>query len=95
MFLHALVLLSYLAIGSALLLAMTIAVICFRPEVNDAPKSNLGYWGPKLARNKQRDVDTLTAVRAAGCKAAQSSRTGPSFRSLYAIFWECGTGDLT
>jgi hypothetical protein len=32
MFLHALVLLSYLAIGSALLLAMTIAVICLRTE---------------------------------------------------------------
>lgn len=31
-----------------------------------APKSNEGYWNPKLARNKERDAAHQTALRAAG-----------------------------
>lgn len=43
------------------------------------PKSNLGYWGPKLARNRQRDADVLAALRAAGWKVL--------------TIWECETAD--
>lgn len=30
------------------------------------PKRNSDYWGPKLARNVQRDVETTAALEAAG-----------------------------
>ena len=30
------------------------------------PKSNLGYWLPKLARNRERDAANLVALEAAG-----------------------------
>src|SRR5438552_14047694 len=30
------------------------------------PGSNLGYWGPKLLRNKERDQVTRSALEAAG-----------------------------
>lgn len=30
------------------------------------PKSNLDYWIPKIERNKQRDAESLSALRAAG-----------------------------
>ncbi|HZS55508.1 MAG TPA: very short patch repair endonuclease [Bryobacteraceae bacterium] len=30
------------------------------------PKSNLDYWGPKLARNKQRDAECSASLRAEG-----------------------------
>lgn len=45
------------------------------------PKSNLGYWGPKLTRNKQRDADVLATLRASGWKVL--------------TIWECEINDET
>lgn len=41
------------------------------------PKSNTGYWSPKLARNVQRDAEHVAALKAAG------------WRIL--IVWDCET----
>lgn len=43
------------------------------------PKSNLLYWGPKLARNVQRDARTLASLKAIKWKAL--------------VVWECETHD--
>jgi len=43
------------------------------------PKSNLNYWLPKLARNKQRDKRNIVALEALG------------WRSL--VIWECETSE--
>ncbi len=40
-----------------------------------APKSNLGYWAGKLARNVTRDAERLDALKAMGWKAL--------------VIWEC------
>jgi DNA mismatch endonuclease (patch repair protein) len=40
-----------------------------------APKSNLGYWAPKLARNVTRDARNLEALKAMGWKTL--------------VLWEC------
>jgi len=42
-----------------------------------APKSNRGYWGPKLDRNVARDKENLTDLKTAGWKVL--------------IVWECET----
>lgn len=39
------------------------------------PKSNEGYWSPKIARNRERDVRNLAAVEAAGWR--------------HLVIWEC------
>jgi len=44
------------------------------------PKSNTGYWNPKLERNKERDAERIVALEAAGWKVL--------------IIWECETKDL-
>jgi len=44
-----------------------------------SPKSNTGYWWPKLKRNKERDAETLAALEAQGWKVL--------------IIWECETRD--
>ncbi len=36
------------------------------PEHATQPKRNAGYWGPKLARNIERDRETDAALRALG-----------------------------
>lgn len=41
------------------------------------PKSNVGYWGPKLVRNKKRDAEHIAALEAAGWKVK--------------VIWECET----
>ena len=41
------------------------------------PKSNTGYWNPKLARNKERDAEHFKALKAAGWKVL--------------TIWECET----
>jgi DNA mismatch endonuclease (patch repair protein) len=41
------------------------------------PKSNNAYWQPKLERNVKRDLEHLSALRAAGWKAL--------------VIWECET----
>lgn len=46
-----------------------------------APKSNVGYWGPKLARNKQRDAESNAALEAQGWGVL--------------TIWECKTKDET
>lgn len=43
------------------------------------PKSNTGYWGPKLARNKQRDAAQLLELKRLGWRAL--------------VIWECETAD--
>ena len=45
------------------------------------PKSNRGYWAPKLERNRRRDEQNLAALKAAGWLAL--------------IVWECETLDET
>jgi DNA mismatch endonuclease, patch repair protein len=41
------------------------------------PKSNLGYWGPKLKRNRARDAKSIAALKADGWKTL--------------VIWECET----
>jgi DNA mismatch endonuclease (patch repair protein) len=45
-----------------------------------APKSNLGYWEPKLARNKERDAEHLRSLEKLGWQSH--------------IIWECETRDI-
>jgi DNA mismatch endonuclease (patch repair protein) len=44
------------------------------------PKSNQGYWNPKLARNKERDAEHVNALRKLGWSAL--------------TLWECELKDL-
>jgi DNA mismatch endonuclease (patch repair protein) len=44
-----------------------------------APKSNEGYWNPKLARNKERDLAHQEALQAAGWQVL--------------TIWDCETKD--
>lgn len=47
-----------------------------------APKSNLGYWAGKLARNVNRDTRNITALRALGWRVL--------------VIWECeALGDVS
>lgn len=43
------------------------------------PKSNRGYWGPKLERNRMRDAKNLIALKTSG------------WQSL--VLWECELSD--
>ncbi|MGO9742160.1 MAG: very short patch repair endonuclease [Roseiarcus sp.] len=43
------------------------------------PRSNEGYWWPKLARNKERDRRNITALEASGWRVL--------------VIWECETRD--
>ena len=45
------------------------------------PKSNARYWGPKLAKNKQRDIENVKKLRESGWKCV--------------IVWECQTENLS
>jgi DNA mismatch endonuclease (patch repair protein) len=45
------------------------------------PRSNLGYWKPKLERNQARDAKSIEALSAAGWKSL--------------VIWECETKDGT
>src|SRR5436853_1617813 len=42
------------------------------------PKSNVSYWSPKLARNRERDAEHVQALESAGWKVL--------------TIWECDTG---
>ncbi|MBO0733424.1 MAG: very short patch repair endonuclease [Methylocapsa sp.] len=44
------------------------------------PKSNLDYWEPKLARNRNRDAGHIAALEAGGWSVL--------------VIWECETRDL-
>lgn len=44
-------------------------------RIAHTPKSNAAYWGPKLERNKARDVRNIEALGAAGWKPL--------------VIWEC------
>lgn len=44
------------------------------------PKSNLDYWRPKLARNVERDITAVSALRSDGWRVM--------------VVWECETKDL-
>lgn len=44
------------------------------------PKSNIGYWNPKLTRNKERDAERVVALKAAGWKVL--------------TIWECETKEM-
>ncbi len=46
-------------------------------RLSHAPASRLEYWGPKLRRNKERDVESAAALKVAGWKVMQ--------------IWECET----
>jgi DNA mismatch endonuclease (patch repair protein) len=41
------------------------------PRGSRLPKSNLEYWGPKIARNRTRDKTNLTSLQAAGWKVCE------------------------
>ena len=45
------------------------------------PKSNLAYWGPKLARNAKRDALSQAALEAEGWRVL--------------VIWECETKDVS
>ncbi|WP_086513385.1 very short patch repair endonuclease [Clavibacter michiganensis] len=36
------------------------------PEHGSTPKTNIDYWGPKLERNKQRDLEATLGLRDQG-----------------------------
>jgi DNA mismatch endonuclease (patch repair protein) len=48
-------------------------------KIAHVPKSNQGYWGPKLQRNQARDGENVRALRAEG------------WQSL--VIWECELHD--
>ena len=48
-------------------------------KIAHTPKSNQGYWGPKLRRNKIRDAKNAEALKADGWKAL--------------LIWECQLKD--
>lgn len=41
------------------------------PEHGTQPRSNSSYWGPKLARNRERDQEVDTRLHAAGWKVVR------------------------
>jgi DNA mismatch endonuclease (patch repair protein) len=43
------------------------------------PKSNTGYWNPKLTRNKERDAERITTLKTDGWDVL--------------VIWECETAD--
>ncbi|HEO70437.1 MAG TPA: DNA mismatch endonuclease Vsr [Candidatus Hydrogenedentes bacterium] len=43
------------------------------------PKSNVGYWLPKIRRNRQRDEESMLALEAGGWSVL--------------VLWECELGD--
>lgn len=45
-----------------------------------SPRSNQGYWLPKLARNRERDAAHIAALQASGWEVL--------------VIWECETGDI-
>ncbi|MCP3400394.1 very short patch repair endonuclease [Bradyrhizobium sp. CCGB20] len=45
------------------------------------PKSNTGYWNPKLTRNKERDAERIKQLEALGWEVL--------------VIWECETKDET
>lgn len=47
-------------------------------RITRVPKSNLGYWLPKLGRNKRRDAQNRRKLRRLGWN--------------YLVVWECQTG---
>lgn len=49
------------------------------PDRRGEPRSNVDYWKPKLARNKQRDAANIAALEAAGWDVL--------------VIWECETRD--
>jgi DNA mismatch endonuclease (patch repair protein) len=48
-------------------------------KVAHVPKSNKGYWGPKLQRNKTRDSKNIKTLKAAGWEVL--------------VVWECKAWD--
>jgi DNA mismatch endonuclease (patch repair protein) len=44
------------------------------------PKSNRAYWLPKIRRNKRRDMENISRIRAAGWQVL--------------VIWECETADV-
>jgi DNA mismatch endonuclease (patch repair protein) len=48
-------------------------------KLGHVPKSNLGYWGPKLERNRTRDEKSLKSLKADGWKVL--------------VIWECKTNE--
>ena len=48
-------------------------------KLASSPKSNTGYWAPKLSRNQERDIEKISALRSKG------------FRVL--VVWECDVRD--
>jgi len=48
-------------------------------KIAHLPKSNQGYWAPKLQRNQMRDGKNLAALETAGWKVM--------------VLWECETQD--
>jgi DNA mismatch endonuclease, patch repair protein len=48
-----------------------------RCKISHIPRSNAGYWGPKLERNRLRDKKNIDELKAAGWKSL--------------VIWECET----
>jgi DNA mismatch endonuclease (patch repair protein) len=53
---------------------------CKRGSAKRRPKSNLGYWNPKIEGNMNRDADHLAAIRKLGWRAV--------------VIWDCKTSNL-
>ena len=45
------------------------------PEHGKPPKTNGAYWGPKLARNVERDAEDTAVLQAAGWKVLRTGST--------------------
>jgi DNA mismatch endonuclease (patch repair protein) len=55
------------------------------PQHGSLPKSNRGYWEPKLARNAQRDLRNDAALRAAGWSVVRLWEHEPLADALAAV----------
>ncbi|MEQ1932170.1 MAG: very short patch repair endonuclease, partial [Parvularculaceae bacterium] len=51
------------------------------PRGRREPKTNAAYWRAKISRNRERDAETLAALKRAGWRAL--------------VLWECELKDIT
>jgi DNA mismatch endonuclease, patch repair protein len=52
------------------------------PEHGNSPSVNTGYWGPKLARNKERDVRVTSELKADGWSVVRIWEHEPLHRAI-------------
>lgn len=65
------------------------------PEHGNTPKANTAYWGPKLARNKQRDQRVTGELKADGWSVIRIWEHEPLHRAVGRVWRAKGTASPT